>query len=225
MSLLSLNHLTISETSKSFSKKHSNFISECYDYLRDIVPFDGEKIFVSGGFFPRRFIGAPLRDVDVYVNGDDQYLAEVIEDYRQLDWKVNHTLEKAYDGEGEGNTKRVLHYICSKDGEPNIDLIAFHEPKSVFHIEKFDLNIVQLAISDDCFHFVNDDIFEYFETKHMNFTGNICTRTFERIIKYTILGYLMELEELAHVRNSFIEKIERPWRDAITKEKDTIPII
>lgn len=200
-----MNQIVISELSKCFNKKHSTFILECYDYLRDVVPFDGENVFVSGGFFPRRFIGAPLRDIDVYINGDNNYLVEVVEDYRRLDWNVKCTNMKSYDGE---EAKRDLHFICNKDGEPNIDLIAFHEPKSIFHIEKFDLNIVQLALTDDCFHFINDDIFEHLENKHMNFTGNICMRTFERIIKYTKLGFLMEEEELAQVRNAFVREIE-----------------
>ena len=204
-----MNTISISEISKCFPKKQSNFILECYDYLRDIVPFDGHKIFVSGGFFPRRFIGSTLRDIDVYVNGDEAYLVEVIEDYRRLDWAVIEVFEKTYDKE---ENKRNLHFICSKDGEPNIDLIAFHQPKAVSHIKSFDLDIVQLAITDDEFHLVDMNIFQQLENKLMTFTGNICTRTLERIIKYTTLGYRMDADELIVVRNAFVEKITNDVR-------------
>lgn len=215
-----MNHAFI--FSNLFPKKHSNFILECYDYLRDVVPFDGENVFVSGGFFPRRFIGSPLRDIDVYVNGDDKYLEEVIEEYRRLDWEVAKTLKKTYDGENENNN-RALHYICRKDGEPNIDLIAFHQPKSIQHVEKFDLNIVQLAMSEDYFHFTDIDIFEHLEKKHMSFTGNICMRTFERIVKYTKLGFNMEEDELSMVRNDFIENIQVRYKQKQKKENEEIP--
>ena len=189
-----------------FNKKINDFLFENYDYLSERVPFDDDKVFVAGGFLPRRWIGSPLRDIDLYVNkDDDNYLQNVIEDYRCLDWTVRETLEKSYDPDGE---KRQKHWIVSKDGEPNIDLIAFHQPKSIDHIDCFDLNIVQYAFTENYFHCPHSDLFDHLQNKEMYFTGNICMKTFERIVKYTKMGYSMDENLLANVRNSFVAKIK-----------------
>jgi|SRR3990167_2093702 len=207
-----MNYFSVEIIKNTFSTTHTKFILECYDFLRDVVPFDEENIFVSGGFFARRWIGAPLRDIDVFVNGDEKYLENVIEEYRGSDWKVVKTYEKTYDEETI-EPQRSLHYVCEKENEPKIDLIAFHRPQSIDHIDTFDLNIVQLAMTENGIYFPNIDLFKHFENKSMNFTGNVYLKTFERIIKYTKLGYTTEEEETAQVRNAFIQKIKMALRE------------
>ena len=44
------------------------FMHRCYDELQAYVPFDGDNLFVAGGYFIRKLIGAQIRDIDVYVN-------------------------------------------------------------------------------------------------------------------------------------------------------------
>ena len=205
-----MNTFEIKHIDKMFPGRRGEFILECYDFLRDIVPFDEENIFVSGGFFARRWIGAPIRDIDVYVNGHESYLENVMEEYRTIGYIVKKQYQKTYDGEESG---RSLHYVCEKENEPKIDLIAFHKPKSILHIDTFDLNIVQIAMTEDYIHYPDFNLFEEFENKRMQFTGNVFMRTFERIIKYTKLGYTMEEEETSQVRIAFIEKIKQMERD------------
>src|SRR3990167_4651983 len=123
--------------------QHQKFFKDCHDFLREYVPFDGSNLFVSGGFFPRRWLNQPLRDIDVYVNGDEQYLEYLKEEYSRLGWTVKPAI--GYGGKDE------LHHICSKeeDGEKiQIDLISFHQPKSIKHIETFDFDICQIAMDE-----------------------------------------------------------------------------
>ena len=187
----------LSNLKLQFPRRWAKFFSECREYLEDYAPFDGKNLFVSGGFFARRAINQPIRDIDIYVNGDEKYLECLKEEYLRLDWTVKETV-------GYKSPSKNIHYVCSKKDETfELDLISFHEPKSVEHISSFDFNICQIAMDEDYLYFgagTNATLL-CLEKQEMLFTGVLGSKTFQRAIKYTKLGFALSEEDQASIAN------------------------
>ena len=45
-----------------------DFEKKCREFLSVYAPFDGDRLFVAGGFFARFYHDLPIRDIDIYVN-------------------------------------------------------------------------------------------------------------------------------------------------------------
>lgn len=180
------------------------FFTECYDYLRDYVPFDGQNLFVSGGFFARRATGKPIRDIDVFVNGDEDYLNYLTEEYTRMGYVVSTSLSYVDSNDGR-------HLLCKKqeDGkEILIDLIAFHEPKRVEYIKGFDFNICQIAMDEQFLYFGGGDAeaLDSITNKRMIYTGSLGSRTMERALKYTRLGFELSDTCTTAIANDYVLK-------------------
>ena len=182
------------------------FFKDCHQFLSQYVPFDGDNLFVAGGFFPRKFHNLKLRDIDVFVNSQE-YLEFLLEEYKNLDWQVK-TQEK-YNLPGTEGPKRI-HYLCTKQDENEhieIDLVPFHDPKSPEYIKTFDLNICQIAMDENFVYFVDEQtVINDLSNKHMRFTGNCKETTFHRVVKYTKLGYEMTYADMTNVSYMYMNK-------------------
>lgn len=174
------------------------FVLECCDELYDLVPFDGDNLFVSGGFFARKFIGAPIRDIDVYINRDEKYIEYLRNDYERLGYKINENSSIT-------NQKYIkLDKVNEKEEtEFSIDLISFHEPKNASYIETFDFDICQFAMNED-YIFTGNSSWQSLIDHKFHYTGNLGGKTIQRMTKYMKLGFNIDDISIQKIANSYV---------------------
>ena len=173
------------------------FMHRCYDELQAYVPFDGDNLFVSGGFFIRKLIGAPIRDIDVYVN--KLSLEAVIAQYKDIGYFVI------------GSSLYNNNFFTLKSDENNltIDVIGFHYPKSITYIDYFDFNVCQIGLNENEIYVPIGNNIDDLYNKKLVFTGCCYRKTIKRLAKYLQMGLAVDdgsLEMLTScfIRNSFM---------------------
>jgi hypothetical protein len=178
----------------------ATFSELCRDYLSNYVIFENDRCFVAGGFFPRFYHNLPIRDIDVYVN-DTEYFEKLQGIYREMGFYYVREDPEFVSLEHPSTTR---HF-------PNIDLIAFHEPKSVKIVESFDFNICQgwmneeehyipeIAISTKSMRFVPQSINANFSTYSKS------NNSLTRLLKYVSLGFTISEAELTLMHKAMID--------------------
>jgi len=188
------------------------FVKQSRAFLSNYVPFDDNKCFVAGGFFPRFFHGLPLKDIDVYVN-DSEYLIDMRKEYKRLGWDTLYYSDK--------------YQKLVKNGEPDIDLISFHSPNDFTYIKSFDFTICQFAI-DHKSYYSEANTFRDIQCKFLIYTGkssysskdnNILTR----LVKYSHLGFRCGNSDLTKlfydIKNGNISKFAKYNKEKVLEKK------
>lgn len=189
----------------------------CRQYFELYVPDLNADCFVAGGSIPRLYHHLKVRDIDVYVNTQ-----EVFDEFEKIYKEANYELKASQE-----NFRKFLNPSTSVE----VDLIHFHNPKSVEYVTGFDFSICQIAFSqnrlvDLCKSF--PDIVN----KKLRFTGNMdhvpekyriqqtsSKNILTRLKKYLSLGFEIEDEHLGGIYT----KIFNSGFDAGKKfEKDDI---
>ena len=168
------------------------FMHRCYDELQAYVPFDGDNLFVSGGFFIRKLIGASIRDIDVYVNKPS--LKTIITQYTDAGYYVI----------GSSLYNNNFFVLKNNDNLFTIDLIGFHEPKSLSYVDGFDFNICQIALDENEIYLPTQNSIDDLYDKKLKFTGNCYKKTIKRLAKYLQMGFTVDDASLEMMTRSFL---------------------
>jgi hypothetical protein len=164
------------------------FESKCKSYLQNYIP-DLSKCFVAGGFFPRLYHNLPIRDIDVYVGSDDDFIG-FVQDYQKIP-----NIETI-------KTKRKFYRFRNQTTGIEIDLIGFHKPRDITFLKIFDFTICQGYFEGNQFQTYSTETLKDIVQKRLRFTGfnayvegssnNILTR----MKKYRDLGFEITTEDL-----------------------------
>jgi len=172
------------------------FEDHCRKYLLKYVLFEEKKCFVAGGFFPRFYHNLPIRDIDIYVN-DHEYFQTLENLYKELGYKQTRQLH--------------LFSSFSKQGSPNIDLIAFHNPLNSNFVSTFDFTICQGWIDEFDHNIPTKDIVEkkliFNQAANFNITSSDygkMNNTLTRLVKYVKLGFDIDNEQLSLIHQALV---------------------
>lgn len=199
------------------------FEINCREYLENYVPFDDEqKIFVSGGFFPRFAHNLRIRDIDVYVNDPELFIA-VKKCY------LSTGFEEIYDS-GNHLFSKLQHHNSSV---PDIDLIGFHVSEERFkdrgydYVSEFDFTICQATINSKCMklNYYNPNTSTDIMGKRLRINRNFVPKVkshysannvISRISKYRDLGFEMADDEYNYLYGCLMS-YEMPKKDALLR--------
>lgn len=181
----------------------TKFESKCLGFLSSYVPFDGDRIFVAGGFFCRFYHDLPIRDIDIYAN-DDEAFRKADEELEEAGFEMVHTFQK-----NNESWPSMIRYVAP-DGI-QIDLIGFHRPRSLAYIKTFDFWHCQIAM-DESSGLVCDSItMECIEQKVIKYNTfkneprKVKNNSLVRIKKYEKLGFTIDDEELTAIYFKLLE--------------------
>jgi hypothetical protein len=184
----------------------------CREYLEKHVLFEEDRCFVAGGFFPRFYHNMPIRDIDVYVN-DDKYFQKLYGLYSDMGFLIDR----------ESSDFVSFLHPNPTDHTPNIDLIAFHQPRSVDIVDSFDFNICKGWMTED-----KQDIPLYaISSKKMKFESKSLDANFgcyvkennslTRLIRYVNLGFTMSDYELGLMYQAMLDYTKKEEKKGILK--------
>ena len=167
------------------------FMESCYRELGYIVPFDKNNLFVSGGYFIRRFLGLPIRDIDVFVSRENYN--SVLEQYFDIGYSCS-----IFNKNGD------FHTLKNSENNFSIDLIGFHNPNNFSCIRYFDFNLCQIAMDEInvyiCSHYVLNELFD----KQLRFTGFCYRKTIRRLVKYLKFGLEIDNVSLENITSQLL---------------------
>jgi len=202
------------------------FQKRCLRFLCHYVPFEDNRCYVAGGFFPRFYHNLPLRDIDIFVNDDDK-MGEICKEFishpsfcyvRSTNSKkcsvptlMNFTTKdrrnnnpliiqvvRVLDKWIDKKEKKRYKQIVSQKSE-NIDNIN-NVTNTLAWVYSFDFTICRvMAISNNLAKIAND--YADIQQKKLRYTNNKIRYSnkqniLTRIKKYTDLGF--EINEAAY---------------------------
>lgn len=179
-----------------------NFNNQCGHYLNSLVP-DFRHAFVAGGFFPRLFHHLPIRDVDVYVDGDEMFI-QFVREYKNMS--------------GFSLLKESPRHFRFQESSSKImiDLIGFHSPKSTSYLQAFDFTICRGYYHKNRFGTFGASDFDDIKNKKLRFTGKSMYATNDnnvlcRLRKYLDLGFKIEDNELTSLYQYLTGPDAKKW--------------
>lgn len=166
------------------------FTKQCGEFLNSYIP-DFKRCFISGGFFPRFYHNLPIRDIDVYIDYDDDF-TDIIKEYRNLpDWILEMTNRRHF-------------RFREKSSNIRVDLIGFHNPRSPEWVNKFDFTICRGFYHKDLLSFQGTFDYMHLQKKELRFSGS-CVHTtgdnhvLARLKKYLDLGFTIDDNQLKSI--------------------------
>lgn len=166
------------------------FSVRCRKFLDQYIP-DPRRCFVAGGFFPRFYHRMDVRDIDIFVDGDDTFLS-FREEYLQSGFKQIVT-------KGPKHAKLVDPHtnLC-------VDLIGFHRNKTPNHLLNFDFTICRIFFNKNRLGYIDYSDFSDIVGKTLRFTGKSMYAAGEnnllvRAKKYVDLGFKLNDNELTRM--------------------------
>jgi hypothetical protein len=160
----------------------------------------GHNGFISGGCFKNAIMGEPVKDIDVFFNGDLDFCKAVI------CFRENKDFVKAYE------TERVSAFK-KKESDITVELVrtVFGNPKDV--MDNFDFTVTKMAMYKDEY----DN--RYKVLYHNRFFEDLCMKrlvidcknmtmplgVFNRSLRYTKYGFNMCRESKLMLMNNILE--------------------
>jgi hypothetical protein len=178
------------ESITDFARRSKDFL---YDYVCDF-----DKVFVAGGFFPRLYHNMPESDIDLYINNNASF-EEVKKEYINNCFIVSE--------------RNNFVKFQDKNTGMKIDLINFHDPKSVAFVDQFDFSVCQMIMGNGSL-LCNLQIFTDVQNKALRFTGHLKHSNSRNILlrlkKYLDLGYTIDDANLTMIYKTILACAANP---------------
>jgi len=166
------------------SSKLKEFEKKCRDFLQNYVPWNKERLFVSGGVFPRLYHDLPMADIDIFANDDEAFQIALVE-FKDAGFYTKH-----------GPTRQKFCKLVAPDGQ-RVELISFHDPRGTAWCHTFDFAHCMSWMNENDFarsHVLDQK--SILINRIMKFYRIGSKNVLSRLKKYLDLGYTIEESEL-----------------------------